>query len=188
MLSLMNVGVARAIQADRLREAETRREAHRASRERRARRRDKALQAEASRRVEPQPKAWVPPVTALTRLAGSASAVRVGSTIEVGATAATASDGSVLFPGDPYLQTREALRAIGTSLKGFGVGLEDVVRTRVFLKKAWQWEEAGRAHGEAFEAYEGTQPVTTFVGAGGFVDSNMLVAVEATAVAKGGFR
>lgn len=181
MLSLMTGEMARSIQADRLREAEKYRQGRRVLAGRRESRREAAELAERARQAQaPIPKAWVPPVSELAQLAGSATVVKAGSLLEVGATAATAPDGSILYPGDPYLQTREALRAIARSLKEFGAGLEDVVRTRVFLKKAWQWEEAGRAHGEVFG---GTKPVTTFVGAGGFVDSNMLVAVEATALA-----
>lgn len=179
MFNLLAAEMARSIQADRLREAERFRRSSRVLDGRRERRR-----AEAERAERPQPpdrqEAWVPPVAELSRLTGSAQVAKAGELLMVGATAATAPDGSVMYPGDPYRQTREAIRAIATSLQEFGAGLEDVVRTRVFLKKTWQWEEAGRAHNEAFGD---TKPATTFVGAGGFVDSSMLVAVEATAMA-----
>ena len=184
MFSLLNAEVARSIQADRLREAERNRRAHQALAERRSGRRT-AAEADDGVAAAALPMAWVPPVAELARLAPSANVVKAGPLLEVGATAATAPDGSIMYPGDPYLQTRGALLAIAGSLKEFGVGLEDVVRTRVFLKKTWQWEEAGRAHGEVFGD---TKPVTTFVGAGGFVDSNMLVAVEATALANANAR
>lgn len=172
MFSLLTLEMAKSIQGDRLRDAERRRTAAKA----RGRGREDASQiASVPAPVQPV----TPPVEALAALAGTSDAVRSGRIIEVGATAAAGPDGRILFPGDAYLQTREALRAVGDSLEAFGAGLEDVVRTRVFLKKTWQWEDAGRAHGEVFKE---TRPVTTFVGAGGFVDSSMLVAVEATAV------
>jgi len=178
MFGLLAVEMVRSIQADRLREAERSRQSRRVVDGRRERRRAEAERAERLQAPVIE-EAWVPPVAELSRVTGSAQVAKAGELLMVGATAATAPDGSIMYPGDTYRQTREALRAIARSLQEFGVGLEDVVRTRVFLKKAWQWEEA-RAHGEAFGD---TKPATTFVGAGGFVDSSMLVAVEATAMA-----
>lgn len=110
---------------------------------------------------------------------GYSRAVRVGNVIEVSGTAAAAPDGTILAPGDLYGQTRECLRIIGSALGVLGATLGDVVRTRVFLRDPSRWEEAGRAHGEAFGR---TRPATTFVGASGFVDPAVLVEVEATAI------
>jgi enamine deaminase RidA (YjgF/YER057c/UK114 family) len=124
----------------------------------------------------------LPVAKSWTGLVGASRAVQIGSVIEVGGTGAVGGDGKVLFPGDPYRQTKEALRIVGDALREFGSGLEDVVRTRVYLKKAWQWEPIGRAHGDVFSSI---RPATTFVGAGAFVDPDMLVEIEATALVRG---
>ncbi|MEX0832577.1 MAG: Rid family hydrolase, partial [Actinomycetota bacterium] len=97
-----------------------------------------------------------------------------------GGTSAAGEDGRVRYPGDVYLQAKEALAAIGVSLRRLGAGPEAVVRTRIYLKKSWQWAEVGKAHEEFFG---GVLPATTFVGAGGFPDPDVLVEIEATAVA-----
>jgi enamine deaminase RidA (YjgF/YER057c/UK114 family) len=117
----------------------------------------------------------------LRELAHATNAVKVGSVIEVGGTGALGADGRVLHLGDAYQQTRRSLQVVNETLRRFGAGLDDVVRTRVYLKKSWQWEEVSRAHGEVFGP---NRPVTTFVGAGGFPDSDMLVSIEATAVVR----
>lgn len=113
------------------------------------------------------------------RTVGASSAVQMGSVIEVSGTGAVTANGKVLYPGDPYLQATEALTLVGESLEKLGAGLQDVIRTRVYLKKAWQWELVGRAHGDVFGEI---RPATTFVGAGAFVDPDILVEIEATAL------
>lgn len=113
------------------------------------------------------------------RVVGYSRAVRVGQTIEVSGTAAAAPDGTILAPGDLHRQTQKALEIIGNALRDLGASFEDVVRTRVFLKDISRWEEAGRAHGEAFGS---VRPATAFIGASGFVHPEILVEIEATAV------
>ena len=114
---------------------------------------------------------------------GYCRAVRVGNVIEVSGTAAAADDGSIVAPGDLFGQTEEALRIIGSALAELGAGFEDVVRTRVFLRDPLSWEEAGRAHGAVFGEI---RPATAFIGASGFVDPEMLVEIEATAIVDDG--
>ncbi len=113
------------------------------------------------------------------RIVGYSRAIRVGRIIEVSGTAAAAPDGEILARGDVYGQTRECLRIIGEALQDLGGRFEDVTRTRVFLKDPSRWEEAGRAHGEVFGAI---LPATTFIGAAGFVDPEILVEIEASAL------
>ena len=110
---------------------------------------------------------------------GYCRAVRVGNVIEVSGTAAAAPDGTIVAPGDLFGQAQEALRIIGVALAELDAGFEDVVRTRVFLKDPSKWEEAGRAHGAVFSDI---RPATAFIGASGFVDPEMLVEIEATAI------
>lgn len=110
---------------------------------------------------------------------GYSRAVRVGDTIEVSGTAGAGRDGAVVAPGDVYGQTREALRIIEMALEELGAGFEDVIRTRIFLKDPSRWEETGRAHGEVFSSI---RPATIVAGVTGFVDPDILVEIEASAV------
>jgi enamine deaminase RidA (YjgF/YER057c/UK114 family) len=113
------------------------------------------------------------------RIVGYSRAVRVGNVIEVSGTAPADAEGRVLAPGDVYGQAREALRIIGEALGEAGAAFEDVVRTRILLADASQWEAAGRAHGEVFADI---RPANTTIGVSGFVDPEILVEIEATAI------
>jgi enamine deaminase RidA (YjgF/YER057c/UK114 family) len=106
-------------------------------------------------------------------------AVRVGNVIEVSGTAAAQPQGAIISPGDPAAQARECLRIIVDALEQLGATAADVVRTRVFLADPEHWEAVGRAHGEVFRE---TRPATTFVGAAGFLNPDILVEIEATAI------
>ena len=117
------------------------------------------------------------------KIVGYSRAVRVGNQIEVSGTAAAGPDGAVLCPGDLYGQTKEALRIIGDALGELGASFQDVVRTRVFLTDLSRWEEAGRAHGEVFSEI---RPACAFIGATGFLDAELLVEIEVTAVLEEG--
>jgi len=167
MFTLLNGQVAREVQADRIRAAEH----HRL-----------ASSMKSARNTGTPEAAPAPRAPDLVEVAGASNAFRVGGVVEVGATSAVGSGGRVVHLGDAYEQTREALKNVSRILRTQGVDLDDVVRTRVFLKKTWQWEEVGRAHAEVFGS---TRPVTTFVGAGALIDPDALVQIEATAVAKG---
>ena len=110
---------------------------------------------------------------------GYSRAVRVGDTIYVSGTAPVAEDGSIAFPGDPYRQARRCFEIILEALRAAGCGPEHVVRTRMFAADAGEWEAIGRAHGEFFRD---VRPATTLVGVAGFVDPDIRVEIEATAV------
>ncbi len=112
-------------------------------------------------------------------MVGYSRAVRSGDTIEVSGTAAADAAGGILARGDVYGQTREALRIIGEALEELGSSFEDVVRTRVLLSDIGRWEEAGRAHGEVFA---GIRPANTTMAVTGFIDPQILVEIEVTAV------
>jgi enamine deaminase RidA (YjgF/YER057c/UK114 family) len=60
-----------------------------------------------------------------------------------------------------------------------GARLEDVVRTRMFVTDISRWEEAGRAHQEAFGHI---MPATTMVEVSALIDARMLIEIEADAV------
>lgn len=110
---------------------------------------------------------------------GYSRAVRVGGFVFVAGTTATDALGRVVGAGDAYLQTVHALRNVAQALARAGAGLEDVVRTRIYLRRIGDWEAVGRAHGEVFGRI---LPVTSMVEVGALVDAAMLVEIEADAV------
>ena len=110
---------------------------------------------------------------------GYSRAVRVGNAVYVAGTTATDEKGNVVGKGDPYVQTRQALRNIELALIKAGATMKDVVRTRVFVKDIEDWDIVGKAHGEVFGQI---RPASTMVQISGFVDPRMLVEIEADAV------
>ena len=81
---------------------------------------------------------------------GYSRAVRIKDRILVSGTTATDGAGNVVCPGDPAGQTVFILDKIAASLAALGGSLDDVVRTRVYLKDADQWEPVSRIHGRYF--------------------------------------
>ena len=83
-------------------------------------------------------------------IAGYSRAMRVGDRILVSGTTATHGSGEVVCPGDPAGQATFILDKIAASLSALGGSMADVVRTRVYLADAEDWEAVSRAHGRAF--------------------------------------
>jgi enamine deaminase RidA (YjgF/YER057c/UK114 family) len=105
-------------------------------------------------------------------IVGYSRAVVAGPYVEVsGTTAPEAGD-------SPYEQTKAALAKVAKALAEAGVGLGDVVRTRMFVTDIARWEEYGKAHGEVFGDI---RPATTMVEVSALIDPAILVEVEATA-------
>ena len=116
------------------------------------------------------------------KVMGYSRAVRVGNVVEVAGTAPAAPDGSVLHPGNLRAQTAAALQTIGEALNELGASFADVVRTRIYLADATRWEEAASAHGEVFRD---VKPANTTIGGLTFVDPQIMVEVEVTAIVDG---
>ena len=110
---------------------------------------------------------------------GFSRAVRVGDTVYVSGTVAWGEDGSFVGEGDVYAQAKQALLNIETALKQAGALLRDVVRTRIYLTDIGRWEEAARAHAEAFRE---VKPASSMVEVSRLADAKMLVEIEAVAV------
>ena len=111
-------------------------------------------------------------------IVGYSRAVRVGDRIYVTGTTATDEDSNVVGVGDAYAQTIRCILNIERALKHFNAGLENVVRTRMFVTDISRWEEYGRAHGEYFREI---MPATTMVEISGLIDPHILIEIEADA-------
>ena len=111
---------------------------------------------------------------------GYCRAVRVGAHIAVSGTAPVGDDGRVVGVGDAYAQARRCIEIIERALTEAGASLENVVRTRMFVTDISQWEAIGRAHGEAFGEI---RPATSMVEVRALIDPDMLVEIEAEAIA-----
>jgi enamine deaminase RidA (YjgF/YER057c/UK114 family) len=110
---------------------------------------------------------------------GFSRAVRVGDTVYVSGTVAWGDDGKLVGEGDVYLQARQTLRNIERALAEAGATMRDVVRTRIYLTDMGRWEEAARAHTEAFAE---VKPAASLLEVSGLAEPAMLVEIEAVAV------
>ncbi|MGV3760474.1 MAG: RidA family protein [Actinomycetota bacterium] len=108
---------------------------------------------------------------------GYSRAVRVGSRVVVAGTAPQWPDETV--DPDPEVQARRCLEIIADALEQAEASLADVVRTRVYLVDAADFDAVGRAHGEAFGD---VRPVNTTVVVAGLLDPRWKVEIEAEAV------
>jgi enamine deaminase RidA (YjgF/YER057c/UK114 family) len=78
--------------------------------------------------------------------------VRIGNRILVSGTTATHGTGEIICPGDAEGQTVYILDKIAASIASLGGTLADMVRTRVYLCNADDWEPVSRVHGRYFGA------------------------------------
>lgn len=113
---------------------------------------------------------------------GFSRAVRIGNTVAVGGTAPIGPDGKTAGVGDPAAQTRRCLEIILTALEKAGGRREDVIRTRIFMTRAEDWEAIGRAHGEVFGEI---RPASTMAVVAALLDPEWLVEIEADAILEG---
>jgi enamine deaminase RidA (YjgF/YER057c/UK114 family) len=117
---------------------------------------------------------FVPAISPMAAIVGYSRAVRDGRHVHVAGTAPIGLDSA-----DPYEQGRRCLEIMVDALAELGATPEHVVRTRVYLVDAADWEEVGRAHGEVFGD---AKPVTAFVVVAGLLDPAWRVEIEAEAL------
>ena len=112
-------------------------------------------------------------------LAGFSRAIRRGRRISVSGT--TATHGERLIGGaDPAAQAHFVIDKIEAAIVSLGGRLEDVVRTRIFIRDIEDWEAVARAHGERFGEI---LPANTLVRAE-LIGDEYLVEMEAEAVVR----
>lgn len=105
---------------------------------------------------------------------GFSRAVRIGSTVYVSGTGPVGAD-----EADAATQTRHVLKIIERALASAGARLQDVVRTRMYLTHAEDWEEVGRVHGEVFGAI---RPAATMVVVAELLNPKWRIEIEADAI------
>jgi enamine deaminase RidA (YjgF/YER057c/UK114 family) len=111
---------------------------------------------------------------------GYSRAVRAGEWVMVSGTTGLDHDGRLVGHGQIYVQARQALINIATALSRMGLGLDRVVRTRVYVTELERFADVARAHQQVFGA---APPASTLVQVARLVDPNMLVEIEADAYA-----
>ena len=119
--------------------------------------------------------------TAFEPVVGYSRAVRDGRHIFVAGTGPTMPE-SAEPPTDAYGQAKRSFEIVLEALEDLGASAEHVVRTRAYLVRAEDWEEVGRAHGEAFGT---AMPATAFIVVAALLDPRWLVEVEADAMLPG---
>jgi enamine deaminase RidA (YjgF/YER057c/UK114 family) len=110
-------------------------------------------------------------------LVGYSRAVRIGDHVAVAGTAPHLPDGSV--DPDPEAQARRCLEIIEGALIEAGSDLTDVVRTRVYLVDADDFDAVARAHRDVFGDI---RPANTTVVVARLLDERWRVEIEADAV------
>ena len=115
----------------------------------------------------------IPGTSPYESVIGFSRAVRIGKVVHVSGTGPVGAED--LSPAE---QTRTVLKLIEVALLQAGATFEHVIRTRMFLARAEDWEEVGRAHGEVFASI---RPASTMVIAG-LLNPKWRVEIEAEAV------
>ena len=111
-------------------------------------------------------------------IAGYSRAIKVGNRILVSGTTATHGTDRCIAPGDAGAQATYILDKIAASISALGGRMEDVIRTRIYLRDASHWEPVSRAHGRAFSS---TLPANTLIEAGNLI-GEYEVEIEAEAL------
>ena len=113
------------------------------------------------------------------RIAGYSRAVRLGNVVHVSGTTATRGADEVVGIGDSAAQTAFIIEKIAAALNEAGASLKDVVRTRIYLAPAADWEAVARVHGQYFGEI---RPANTLLYIQALVGEDYLVEMEAEAI------
>jgi enamine deaminase RidA (YjgF/YER057c/UK114 family) len=105
---------------------------------------------------------------------GFSRAVRVGNAVYLSGTGPVGADDA-----DAAGQTRRIFAIAAEALAKAGVSLDDVVRTRMYLTHAEDWEAVGRVHGEFFSE---VRPAATMVVVAKLLNPAWRIEIEMDAV------
>ena len=105
---------------------------------------------------------------------GFSRAVRHGNAVHVSGTGPVGADDAPVEE-----QTRQVFRIIEQALTQAGASLRDVVRTRMYLTRAADWEAVGKVHGEFFGSI---RPAATMVVVAALLNASWRIEIEADAV------
>jgi enamine deaminase RidA (YjgF/YER057c/UK114 family) len=119
-------------------------------------------------------RATVPAVSPFADTVGYSRAVRDGRHVYVSGTAPVGIESD-----DAYTQAKRCLEIVVDALRELGAGPEHVVRTRVYLVDAADWDAVGRAHGEVFGRH---LPTSSMLVVAGLLDPAWKVEIEADAL------
>jgi aryl-alcohol dehydrogenase-like predicted oxidoreductase/enamine deaminase RidA (YjgF/YER057c/UK114 family) len=111
-------------------------------------------------------------------IAGYSRAVRIKDRILVSGTTATHGTNRCVAPGDAGAQTTYILDKIAAAIAALGGSMEDVVRTRIYLRDGSKWEPVSRAHGRVLGEI---MPANTLIEAGNLI-GDYEVEIEAEAI------
>lgn len=105
---------------------------------------------------------------------GFSRAVRVGNAVHLSGTGPVGADDA-----DAEAQTRRIFVIAAEALEKAGSSLNDVVRTRMYLTHAEDWEAVGRVHGEYFHT---VRPAATMVVVARLLNPAWRIEIEMDAV------
>lgn len=105
---------------------------------------------------------------------GFSRAVRVGNAVHVAGTGPVGADNE-----DVTGQTRRIFAIAEKALAEAGTSFNDVVRTRMYLTHAEDWEAVGKVHGEFFGT---TRPAATMVVVAALLNPAWRIEIEFDAV------
>jgi enamine deaminase RidA (YjgF/YER057c/UK114 family) len=105
---------------------------------------------------------------------GFSRAVRMGNAVHVSGTGPVGADEASVEE-----QTRRVFTIIEEALGKAGATLRDVVRTRMYLTQARDWEAVGRVHGELFADI---RPAATMVVVAALLNPSWRIEIEAEAI------
>jgi enamine deaminase RidA (YjgF/YER057c/UK114 family) len=97
----------------------------------------------------------IPGTSPYEPIIGFSRAVRVGNVVHLSGTGPVGADNE-----DAAGQTQRIFEIASQALNQAGASLKDVVRTRMYLAHAEDWEAVGRVHGEYFGSI---RPAATMV-------------------------
>ena len=112
-------------------------------------------------------------------IAGYSRALRIGNSVHVSGTTATAGESEIVGVGDSGAQTEFIIDKIEGALNEAGADLKDVVRTRIYLAPKADWQAVAAVHGQRFADI---RPANTLLYVAALVGEEYLVEMEADAI------